>query len=207
MDKVERAIGATLSLGAAVLLVAGCGSIPAPVGQKSSAPTESKTVAPTSAKPEAESYARWPKGNAHRNLTTIFSGCDADAAYVRNLDKDAEIFDTASGRYIDLPKPTLDPADELLDYACTIANTENGGLRAIHFVYTKTPSHGLTAESKQAKLYSFDVSKPGAPVVKDFPLNPEEHWSFRPGMSTFSVLQDNHLAFFDASTLDRSSPW
>jgi hypothetical protein len=202
MNTFEKGIVGALSACVVAAMIAGCGSSAAPAGQKP-ASTEQSTAAPTPAKPEKASYARWPNGNPHRNLTTIFSGCAGDAAYERKLDQDAEIFETASGQYVHLPQPTVAAGDELLDYACTVANTKDGGLRAIHFVYTKTPSHGLTPESKQAKLYSFDLSKPNAPVVKDFPLDPEQRWDFKPGMDAFSVSQsDSHIVFFDANTLE-----
>ncbi|MEE6163808.1 MULTISPECIES: hypothetical protein [unclassified Mycolicibacterium] len=202
MHTFERRFVAAVSACVATAMIAGCGSSAAPTAQKS-APTEQSTEATTSAKPQKASYARWPNGNVHRNLATIFSGCAGDATYERKLDPDAEIFQTSSGQYVHLPQPTVAPGDELLDYACTVANTKDGGQRAIHYVYTRTPSHGLTPESKQAKLYSFDLAKPNAPVVKDFPLDPEQRWNFRPGMDAFSVSQNgSHVVFFDANTLE-----
>ncbi|TRW86199.1 hypothetical protein FK535_06915 [Mycolicibacterium sp. 018/SC-01/001] len=127
------------------------------------------------------------------------------------LDDSAYFFDTSQGVSAKLPRPAIDASDELLGYNCTLTAAADGAQWVVYLIRTKTPSRGLTPESEQIRIHSFDLTGRKPPVVKPFPLDSDESWSLYPGSGTFVVYRTDsnsnldEVAFFNPETLDISA--
>lgn len=208
---IRRSLVGTCVAPLAVLaLVAGCSEAPkrAPTAEKSS--TSSSAPSPTtSAKPAKPTRADLPAGSRNgfdRNLATIFTGCDRGAA--TQLEETAQLFDTKTGQSVDLPRPAIDPKDEVKGINCTVTQAADGSPRVIYLAETHTPSEGLKPESDQARLYSFKPGSDEPVAVKDFPLDLSESWYLYPGVGSVAVYTTtfggslDDTTFFDPDTLE-----
>lgn len=186
---------------------AGCTS-----GEKaepSSAPAPSSTTATTTTTqsdvPARAASAPMPTGaDLARNVSTVYAGCPA--GFVTSMPENGQVFDTASGRNIDLPRPSIPAGETLQKIACTVT-TVGGDLRVIYAVTTERPSRGLTPESTQTTLFAFAPASSQPLLTKPLPEDIVGIKRLAPVVDGFLGIGGDtdpgtELALFDARTLE-----
>lgn len=192
------------------LTLCGCSGKASPPAANTAAGTQT-TITTTSA-PERITRAGLPVGyELYWNFSTVYSGCTPYLSKDKT-DTSGEVFDTATGRNIPLPKPPVAAGDELVASACTVTATRDGAQRVIYLVTTKTPSHGLTPEVKRTTVAAFDASKPEPIATQPFPLPTDDSsdWYLYPSEGGFVAVDGaadvKQLVFFDAGSLQPQQP-
>jgi hypothetical protein len=206
---VRRPLVGVCVIPAVLLLISGCSSAP-----KTAAPTSGEQHAATatsvphdSSKPSRSELPDGYQQGLNRNLSTVYTGCSPGNTN-SGFPSAAQLFDTASGQMVNLPRPQIDSPDELTDYECIVTTAGDGSQRVVYLTHVHTPSQGLTPEAEHLRLYSFSTKVGKPPVVKDLPLDSKQDWSLHQGMGSFVVYSTDsnqnlqELAFFNPDSLD-----
>jgi hypothetical protein len=151
------AIICVILLTAGVASTSGCSSTP----NTHTGATSRTSEPPTSRTNSAPSSSPLPAGDAiKRGPATVYSGCTDKFQQGDSLTfSDGQVFDPARGKNVLLPKPTVPPGKKLVRHACTVGGDENH-IRVYYVFTVSTPPSGLTPESRETSIVSFDPFKP-----------------------------------------------
>ncbi len=189
--------------------VSGCGGGPTTGGLTPAAQASRATsAAPTTTQAQRSTEVELPDGFVG---TRFISNCDGQPD--TDVLSGRQMFDTASGEFVDMPSPTLANQEELVSAACTVTQTPGGETRVVYAMTVKTPSQGLTPESVRADVISLDPKTIATLSSKPLsaPLEPTQ-WVLNPAAGGFSILVTDsdgasldRLAYFNVDTLDITS--
>ncbi len=209
----RRRYVAPISFAAAIAVavaVASCSAQSSPSAQTSPTHSEASTSAPVApppppAPPKIPQTAHLPSGTVVRvGPGTVFSGCHEKLVTGYDVTFDAgEAFVYATGKNIGMPTPPIPSSRKMTAAACTVAGDADH-LRVISVYTVKTPSSGLTPESSESELVSYDPTHPDSPVAQvPWPAGstPEDFDTLTPTKWGVMAHGDKGVIGFDLNTL------
>lgn len=100
---------------------------------------------------------------------TVFSQCDAGLNNQgRNADEPGQIFNPQTGRFVELPVPSIPAGSQLNDVACTVGGDQDN-VRLFHVMTLYRPPSGLDPESESVSIVATNPFSPEDSQVKPWP--------------------------------------
>lgn len=198
------------AVGVAALLLGGCAdSSEAPAAEPTVASVTTTTPVPTTASVAAiPSSAALPMGKYLRlGPGTVSNGCSHDLDRGDDLKfGKGQVFIPALGKNVNRPTPSIPAGMTVVNWACAVVGDEDV-IRVIHVYTLRTPSSGLTPETFDTRIVSFDPSNPDAPAAtaawpEDAGVRNFEH--FMPTRWGLMAYGNGGVMGFDLHTLKRT---